>query len=211
MEILLTLDKIPRLHNILASFFAWVLLAGLVILPGTFESGPKFTTGATTHPEIPTGSNGSSGSSSSDGGGDIALESPNHSIPLVAAAVVLCSVGVGGMVGLGLRWRNNYIWLLNRLYMPGALNGLAGLLSTVTSVYSQYGGDWSTPAVVAAVLEGVLVLIFLVLFVVYNNLLLGRVKKQHEVSQARTSGGSRFMGKVEKAATDPPFAPGSVV
>jgi hypothetical protein len=38
MDMLLALDTIPRLHNILASFFTWILLAGFVIFPGTFTS-----------------------------------------------------------------------------------------------------------------------------------------------------------------------------
>lgn len=38
MNMLLALDSIPRLHNILASFFTWILLAGFVLFPGTFTS-----------------------------------------------------------------------------------------------------------------------------------------------------------------------------
>lgn len=38
MNMLLALDGIPRLHNILAAFFTWILLAGFVLLPGTFTS-----------------------------------------------------------------------------------------------------------------------------------------------------------------------------
>ncbi len=119
------------------------------------------------------------------------------------------------MVWLGVRWRRNYVWLLNRLYMPGALNGLAGFVATVTAVYSQHRGAWGAPAAVVAMLEAALVLVCTVLFVVYNNLLLGKMKRQHEAAQqarSKSGGGGRgFMGKVGKAATDPPFAPGSVV
>ena len=35
---LLSLDQIPRLHNILASFFTWILLAGYIVFPATFTS-----------------------------------------------------------------------------------------------------------------------------------------------------------------------------
>ncbi|KDN45854.1 hypothetical protein RSAG8_04687, partial [Rhizoctonia solani AG-8 WAC10335] len=38
MNMLLELDAVPRFHNMLASFFTWVLLAGFVIFPGTFAS-----------------------------------------------------------------------------------------------------------------------------------------------------------------------------
>ena len=37
-QMLLSLDAIPRLHNLLASFFTWLLLAGYVVFPATFTS-----------------------------------------------------------------------------------------------------------------------------------------------------------------------------
>ena len=41
MDMLLNLDTIPRMHNIYAAFFSWILLAGFVIFPGTFTSLSK--------------------------------------------------------------------------------------------------------------------------------------------------------------------------
>jgi hypothetical protein len=38
MNMLLALDGIPRIHNMLAAFFTWILLAGFVLFPGTFTS-----------------------------------------------------------------------------------------------------------------------------------------------------------------------------
>lgn len=38
MNMLLALDTIPRLDNMLSSFFTWILLAGFVLFPGTFTS-----------------------------------------------------------------------------------------------------------------------------------------------------------------------------
>ena len=38
VNMLLALDSIPRLHNMLAGFFTWILLAGFVLFPGTFTS-----------------------------------------------------------------------------------------------------------------------------------------------------------------------------
>ena len=38
VSMLLALDDIPQLHNMLASFFTWILLAGFVLFPGTFTS-----------------------------------------------------------------------------------------------------------------------------------------------------------------------------
>ena len=38
VNMLLALDDIPKLHNMLAKFFNWILLAGFVLFPGTFTS-----------------------------------------------------------------------------------------------------------------------------------------------------------------------------
>lgn len=42
MNMLLALDAVPRLDNLLASFFTWILLAGFVLFPGTFTSLQSF-------------------------------------------------------------------------------------------------------------------------------------------------------------------------
>jgi hypothetical protein len=38
VNMLLALDDIPTLHNMLAKFFNWILLAGFILFPGTFTS-----------------------------------------------------------------------------------------------------------------------------------------------------------------------------
>ena len=38
MNMLLALDDISQLHNMMAGFFTWILLAGFVLFPGTFTS-----------------------------------------------------------------------------------------------------------------------------------------------------------------------------
>lgn len=38
MRMLLALDAIPRVDNLLACFFTWLLLAGFVLFPGTFAT-----------------------------------------------------------------------------------------------------------------------------------------------------------------------------
>ncbi|KAG6902431.1 hypothetical protein C0995_016610 [Termitomyces sp. Mi166 len=38
VNMLLALDSVPRLHNMMASFFTWILLAGFILFPGTFTS-----------------------------------------------------------------------------------------------------------------------------------------------------------------------------
>ncbi|KAL8285056.1 hypothetical protein RB597_002236 [Gaeumannomyces tritici] len=193
MHMLLALDKIPRLHNILASVFTWTLLAGFVVFPGAF----------TTSPGAP----------------------PTTAPSLLPLAVALTSLGALGLAWLGVRWRRNYVWLLNRVYMPGALSGFVGGLATVTSVYAHAAGFWSPPAMAAAAVEAALCLLCGGLFVVYNNLLLGRVKRDHDSSgdekpRGRGSASGEGEGRPERRGVlmrmwrfsqSPPLAPGSIV
>ncbi|KAL8371682.1 hypothetical protein RB595_001470 [Gaeumannomyces hyphopodioides] len=196
MHMLLALDKIPRLHNILASVFTWTLLAGFVVFPGAFTS-----------PAAP----------------------PATAPSLLPLAVALTSLGALGLAWLGVRWRRNYVWLLNRVYMPGALSGFVGGLATVTSVYAHAAGFWSPPAMAAAAVEAALCLLCGALFIVYNNLLLGRVKRDHDSSggeklhgrgsasdEAEGKGEARpqrrgFITRMWRFSQSPPFAPGSIV
>lgn len=192
---LLALDKIPRLHNILASFFGWILLAGFVVFPGTFTSLQKLQNNAIVQQS------------------EAATEILNtvQSLPLLVIAALCCVVGYAGNIWLSLRWKNNYVWLLNRLYMPGTLNALAGLISTLTNIYSQHGGAWSVTARIAVAVEVTSLLVYLGLFAGYNYLLLDRVKKQHHQQIEGDSNCMTLKGKLEKIATQPPVAPGSVV
>lgn len=41
IKMLLQLDQISKLHNILASLFTWVLLAGYIVFPATFNNIKK--------------------------------------------------------------------------------------------------------------------------------------------------------------------------
>ena len=191
---LLSLDKIPRLHNILASFFGWIMLAGFIVFPGTFTSLAQLKNDAVVQ-QTPGASN---------------ILDTVQSLPLLVVAAVCCGIGYLGDIWLSVRWKNNYVWLINRVYMPGTLNALAGLISTLTNIYSQHKGSWSVSAKVAVLVESVTLVLYLALFITYNNWLLEKVKEQHAHEY---EGGSdkTFMGKVEKMAKGPAVAPGSVV
>src|SRR3569833_1878338 len=99
---LLRLDKIPRLHNILATFFNWILLAGFIFFSGAFTVYDSAQFAA-----------------------------------FLSVALVLSYAGLLGIVWLSIRRRNNYVWLLNKIYLPGVFYGLAGLLTSIVSVYTQ--------------------------------------------------------------------------
>jgi hypothetical protein len=104
MEMLLHLDRIPKLHNIMAASFGWILLAGFLVIPGTF----------TNFKDSKTFQNAS---------GDDASEIANSivdavdNVPLVYVSAFLSGIGAVGLVGLWIKWRRNYVWLINRIFL----------------------------------------------------------------------------------------------
>jgi hypothetical protein len=200
VEMLLNLDTIPRLHNILAAFLGWLLLAGFVVFPGTFTSIQ----------ESLSNDQGLQGNATAS-----TILNGVKNIPLVVVAAICCGVGALGMIWLSVLWRDNYVWLLNRLYLPGFMNGFAGLISTLVSVYTQQHGDWSITAKTTAIAEGACMAVCGILFVVYNNLLLEKVKKRHGRDMEQRIGSrvsdEGFLDKVERKAKEPALEPGSVV
>jgi hypothetical protein len=61
------------------------------------------------------------------------------------------------------------------------------------------------------VTESVTLVLYLALFILYNNWLLQRVKEQHNQELDGKYGNRTFKGKMEEMARQPPVAPGSVV
>lgn len=104
MEMLLHLDEIPRLHNILAALFTWILLAGFLIVPGTFTSFKNSSAFK---------------NASENESNDVAraiLRSINN-IGLLWVSGAFCGAGTLGCLWLWFRWRTNYVWLLNRVFL----------------------------------------------------------------------------------------------
>ncbi|KAM7210617.1 hypothetical protein V8F06_014007 [Rhypophila decipiens] len=169
MEMLLSLDRIPQLHNILCSCFTWILLVGFVVIPGSFTSLRKLE--AKTNGEIIPGSPAAN-----------AILSSVAETSVTVVGFICMGIGTTGAVWLGWRWRKNYVWLLNKLYMPLVLkflNGLAGVISTLTNVYSQQKGEWRTQAIVAVTVEGSVLCCAAALFGLYNFWLLDKINDEH--------------------------------
>jgi len=106
------------------------------------------------------------------------------------------------------------VWLLNRIFLPGCLNSLAGLISTLINVYSQQDGNWSITAEVTAIVTGACMVVTAVLFLIYNMWVLERVRRSHgrEMQRAETEGEPEgLLEKVERKAHEPALEPGSVV
>ncbi|KAH0579049.1 hypothetical protein H2248_003208 [Termitomyces sp. 'cryptogamus'] len=98
VSMLLALDDIPRLHNMMASFFTWILLAGFVLFPGTFTSLQNSETAA-----------------SSEVGRQV-LKAVAH-VPLFVIAFLCCGIGAVGMCYLWWKWMDNYLWLVSSIFM----------------------------------------------------------------------------------------------
>jgi hypothetical protein len=104
MEMLLHLDRIPKFHNILAAAFGWILLAGFLVIPGTFTSFRDTEAYE---------------NASGDDASRIANQIVNavENVPLVYVSAFLSGIGAVGCIGLWIRWRRNYVWLINRIFL----------------------------------------------------------------------------------------------
>ncbi|KAF8869931.1 hypothetical protein BD779DRAFT_1681574 [Infundibulicybe gibba] len=165
VEMLLHQDKIPRTYNIFAGFFTWILLAGFVLFPGTFsslknDSVPKLA--------------GVAGEVEKNILGVI------QNLPLFVVAFVCCGIGAVGMIYLWWRWSNNYVWLVNRIFIPGTLNSLAGVISTLVNVYGAEHGEFSTTSKITIIVTGASTLVCGAIALVYSLWKLQGVKRQHD-------------------------------
>lgn len=98
MEMLLHLDSIPRIHNIAASLCTWIILAGFLVVPGTFNTFKDSD-------EFQSASEKS------------AIINSISNVPLLYVSAAFCGFGVLGCIWLWYRWRNNYVWLINRVFL----------------------------------------------------------------------------------------------
>lgn len=95
-------DQLPWEYNIIASLAHWVLLAGYLVIPGTFTSLQKSDT--LKHGLI------------KDKTGEAILKTIQNP-PLLATACLFFVIGCAIMSWLYWRFQNNYIWLVNKLFM----------------------------------------------------------------------------------------------
>lgn len=123
---LLGLDNVPKIHNILASFFTWILLAGYIVFPATFNKlndkdlDEKANNALKAH----------------------ALATVRN-VPLLYVAAFACGIGVLGCIWLWWKHRGNYVWVINRIFLPSLMNSVAGLISTLVNVYSAQSGTYA--------------------------------------------------------------------
>lgn len=123
IDMLLGLDEVPRLHNIFASASVWILLAGYIVFPATFNKLADKDFDDKTSSEF----------------SKHALATVRN-VPLLYVAAFACGVGILGCLCLWWKHRSNYVWVINRIFLPALLNSLAGFISTIVNVYSAQEG-----------------------------------------------------------------------
>ncbi|KAI2488427.1 hypothetical protein Ptr902_02560 [Pyrenophora tritici-repentis] len=166
IDMLLGLDSVPPLHNILASLSVWILLAGYIVFPATFTALRR--------------SENTSSSSTSSSHLKAAALSTVRNIPLLYVAAFACGIGVCGCLYLWYAHRKNYVWVINRIFLPALLNSIAGLISTIVNIYSAQEGQYSVTARVTIVVTAACSVVAAGLFLVYNTVMLRLVKRRHD-------------------------------
>jgi hypothetical protein len=164
---LLQQDDIPLLHNILAAAFVWLLLAGFLVFPGTFTTLQKSVD-----------TKGDDDNTISEQAAKLLVKSIKN-IPLLVIAAVMCGISATGMLVLTFKHAKNYVWIVNKLFLPGMTNSLAGLVSTLIGVYSQQHGTWSITARITAIVEGASLCVCGSLFLLYQLAFLKQIKASH--------------------------------
>ncbi|CAG9950867.1 unnamed protein product [Clonostachys rosea f. rosea IK726] len=97
--------EIPILYCALAGLCNWLFLAGFIVFPGAFSSLQDANILA-----------------QSDAG--VTLQRAiQHSLPLYMGGFT-CITSFLGLLYVFWRVRENYVWLLNRVFMPGMANAL---------------------------------------------------------------------------------------
>lgn len=204
VQMLLKQDHIPRLHNILAALFVWLLLAGFLVFPGTFTSIRE---------SIDERENDKN---TEDSEAVKAILKGVKNVPLLVIATICCVVAAIGMISLAFRHVRNYVWLINRLLLPGVANSLAGLISTLIAVYTQRNGDWSVTAKITAIIEGSYLFVCAVLFISIERYFLRKVKQRHGTHYDHWFGREErpeegVVDKIERQRQQPGLEPHSVV
>ncbi|CAG8016987.1 unnamed protein product [Penicillium salamii] len=153
--------------NITVGVANWALLAGYLVIPGTFTSLQT--------------SNQVEKALQVNKAGHTVLHTIQNP-PLLGIACLLLVSGIGALMWLMHfpKLRGNYLWLINKLFVPLCLNAAAGLLTTVINVCTSQGGDWSVMAIVTTTVTGATLSICSALLAIYKFYKLEEIIKEDE-------------------------------
>ncbi|OGM39399.1 hypothetical protein ABOM_012135 [Aspergillus bombycis] len=162
LEMLVEVDNMWWVYNVAASAAHWVLLAGYLVVPGTFTSLEKSD-------EVKATLEGNRAGEAILG----TIQNP----PLLVISCLSFAAGVLLFIWLGWEMRYNYIWLVSRIFMPAAMNAAAGLLTTMVNIYTARGGDWSVMALATTIVTGVTLTTSGALVMIYKLIKLATLKE----------------------------------
>ncbi|KAJ5417420.1 uncharacterized protein N7487_000970 [Penicillium crustosum] len=154
----------PWRYNVLASTTNWVLLAGYLVIPGTFTS---LQMSKSLEHKL----------DSNHTGKTILYTIQNP--PILAIGCSFLILGSLGMSALGWDRRHNYVWLIDKMFIPTFLNSVAGLITTVINIYTARNGHWPIMAVLTASITATIALASLFLILVYQFGKLESIKREH--------------------------------
>ncbi|KAI0292727.1 hypothetical protein BC826DRAFT_410326 [Russula brevipes] len=163
-------ENVPLFHSILATFFTWLVRAGLIVLPNTFTTLEAIGDSATGEMELPA----------------------ERNLPLLCVAYGCSGVGGIGMCILWWRWSHNYVWLLRNIFIPGVMSGVSGVISTVADIYGTENGSYSIASIAALAVTGACMVICGALSLLYMFWKLRLVKVDHDRRQRNTHFGNVF-------------------
>lgn len=98
------IERLPY-WNICAATCTWILLAGFILPPGTYDNFKKSNI-VNAAEKDPT-----------NVGNKILLSFSESNIAVLILAGILCGIGLLGITGLWLKWKANYIWLINKVLL----------------------------------------------------------------------------------------------
>ncbi|KAH6869634.1 hypothetical protein B0T10DRAFT_593434 [Thelonectria olida] len=126
----------PAFDCLLAAISNWLFLAGFVVFPGAFTS----LSHATLLSESQTGR--------------AVQDFIGRNMSLLAVGILCCSVGGAGIGWVSWKFRGNYVWLVDRIFLPGLLNAIVAFLMSLINIYTAQDGDWSATAIVTVCIIG---------------------------------------------------------
>ncbi|CAG7945738.1 unnamed protein product [Penicillium nalgiovense] len=153
-------------YNLSAGTGNWVLLAGYLVVPGTFTSLKN--------------SDQVEQKLQQNDAGRVLLKTIQNP-PLLAIACIFLVFGVVLLGWLSVKFRDSYSWLINRIFMPACMNAAAGLLTTLVNVLTLQSGDCSVMAFMTFIVTGVTFLLFLALFAIFKFWKLRKVIKEDKL------------------------------
>ncbi|KAJ5640333.1 uncharacterized protein N7484_008195 [Penicillium longicatenatum] len=154
-------------YNIYASAANWALLAGYLVVPGTFTSLED--------------SDELKQSLKGNYAGRMLLSTIQNP-PLLVIACLFFAIGAITLAWLFISFRYSYPWLINRIFMPALMNAVTGLLSTTVNVVTSQSGECSIMAIMTFLITGITFLISLALFVWYKLFKLGKIIKDDKMA-----------------------------